>query len=155
MLLEAKNISFRYGKDTRQILEDFSLSVESHERVGIIAPSGFGKTTFCKILAGYEKPDAGEILLDGKPLVNDGWFTPMVLAIILLIMSIVNIFWSRPYFDWLILVAQTIIGCGMTYLIFFSNLCCTEWNWLIIPFNPLPAICWKWRKYWVLKELVI
>ena len=65
MLLEAKNISFRYGKDTRQILEDFSLSVESHERVGIIAPSGFGKTTFCKILAGYEKPDSGEVLLDG------------------------------------------------------------------------------------------
>ena len=51
MLLEAKNISFRYGKDTKQILNDFSLSMDSHERVGIIAPSGFGKTTFCKILA--------------------------------------------------------------------------------------------------------
>ena len=68
MLLEAKNISFQYGKDTRQILNNFSLSVERHERVGIIAPSGFGKTTFCKILAGYEKPDSGEVLLDGKPL---------------------------------------------------------------------------------------
>ena len=77
MLLEAKNISFRYGKDTRQILEDFSLSVESHERVGIIAPSGFGKTTFCKILAGYEKPDAGEILLDGKPLDSYGRYCPV------------------------------------------------------------------------------
>ena len=77
MLLEAKNISFRYGKDTRQILEDFSLSVESYERVGIIAPSGFGKTTFCKILAGYEKPDAGEILLDGKPLDSYGRYCPV------------------------------------------------------------------------------
>ena len=77
MLLEAKNISFRYGKDTRQIFEDFSLSVESHERVGIIAPSGFGKTTFCKILAGYEKPDAGEILLDGKPLDSYGRYCPV------------------------------------------------------------------------------
>lgn len=68
MILEAKNISFRYGKDTRQILNDFGLTMESHERVGIIAPSGFGKTTFCKILAGYEMPDSGEVLLDGKPL---------------------------------------------------------------------------------------
>lgn len=54
MILEAKNISFRYGKDTRQILNDFSLQIESRERVGIVAKSGFGKTTFCKILAGYE-----------------------------------------------------------------------------------------------------
>lgn len=68
MILEAKNISFRYGKEGRQILEDFSLQIESHERVGIVAPSGFGKTTFCKILAGYEKPDRGEVLLEGKAL---------------------------------------------------------------------------------------
>ena len=77
MLLEAKNISFRYGKDTRQILEDFSLSLESHERVGIIAPSGFGKTTFCKILAGYEKADSGEVLLDGKPLDSYQGYCPI------------------------------------------------------------------------------
>jgi hypothetical protein len=90
------------------------------------------------------------VLVEGKPQVNDGWFTPMVLAIILLVLSIANLFWSRPYFDWLMLAAQTLIGCGMTYLIVFSDLCCTEWNWLVIPFNPLPAICWKWRKYWAL-----
>ena len=77
MLLEAKNISFRYGKDTRQILEDFSLSLESHERVGIIAPSGFGKTTFCKILAGYEKADSGEVLLDGKTLDSYQGYCPI------------------------------------------------------------------------------
>ena len=77
MLLEAKNISFRYGKDTRQILDNFNLTVESHERVGIIAPSGFGKTTFCKILAGYEKADSGEILLDGKPLASYKGYCPV------------------------------------------------------------------------------
>lgn len=77
MILEAKNISFRYGKDTRQILNDFSLSVENHERVGIIAPSGFGKTTFCKILAGYEHPDSGAILLDGKPLASYKGYCPV------------------------------------------------------------------------------
>ena len=77
MILEAKNISFRYGKDTRQILKDFSLELESHERVGIVAPSGFGKTTFCKILSGYEKPDSGEVLLDGKPLLSYTGYCPV------------------------------------------------------------------------------
>ena len=95
------------------------------------------------------------ILVEGEPKVADGWFTPMVLAIILLILSILNLFWKRPYFDWLMLVAQTIVGCGMTYLICFSDLCCTNWNWLIVPFNPLPLICWHWRKYWALPYAVV
>ena len=90
------------------------------------------------------------VLVEGKPQVNDGWFTPMVLAIILLVLSILNLWVDYPYFDWLMLAVQTLIGCGMTYLIVFSDLCCTSWNWLIIPFNPLPIICWKWRKYWAL-----
>lgn len=77
MILEAKNLSFRYGKDTRQILNGFSLQIGSHERVGIAAPSGFGKTTFCKILAGYEKADKGEVLLDGKPLSAYGSYCPV------------------------------------------------------------------------------
>ena len=90
------------------------------------------------------------ILVEGEPQVANGWFTPMVLAILLFILSIANLFWKRPYFDWLMLVAQTLVGLGMNYLIFISDLCCTEWNWLIIPFNPLPAIFWYWRKYWAL-----
>lgn len=70
MKLEAKDISFRYDTGSRQILNRVSISVESGERVGIAAPSGFGKTTFCKILAGYEKPDSGKVLLDGTELGN-------------------------------------------------------------------------------------
>lgn len=81
MVLEAKNITFQYEnanrKDERRILHDFSLRMESHERVGIAAPSGFGKTTFCKILAGYERPDRGEVLLDGKPLAFYGNYCPV------------------------------------------------------------------------------
>lgn len=77
MILEAKQISFRYGKDTRQILENFSLKAKHTERVGLIAPSGFGKTTFCKILSGYEKPDRGEVLLDGKPLTSYRGYCPV------------------------------------------------------------------------------
>lgn len=77
MILEAKNISFQYGKDTRLVLENFNFQMESRERVGIIAPSGFGKTTLCKVLAGYEKPNTGEILLDGKPLASYKGYCPV------------------------------------------------------------------------------
>lgn len=77
MILEAKHISFRYGTDSRQILNDFSLKLTCEERVGLIAPSGFGKTTFCKILAGYEKPDQGEVLLDGRPLSEYKGYCPV------------------------------------------------------------------------------
>ncbi len=73
MLLEAKNIFFRYEKKGRFILENISFSIESTQRIGIIAPSGFGKTTLCKLLSGYLKPTAGSILLDGKPLPQNGY----------------------------------------------------------------------------------
>ena len=95
------------------------------------------------------------VLVAGKPQTSDTWFTPMVLAILLLVLSIANLLWKRSYFDWLMLAAQTIIGCGMIYLICFSDLCCTDWNWLIVPFNPLPLICWHWRKYWALPYIGI
>lgn len=68
MILEVRNLSFRYENKGRQILEQFSLQADSNERVGIAAPSGFGKTTLCKLLAGYEQPESGEILLDGELL---------------------------------------------------------------------------------------
>ena len=68
MKLEARELSFRYDNGNRQILNKMSMTLESTDRLGLIAPSGFGKTTFCKILAGYEDPDSGEVLLDGKPL---------------------------------------------------------------------------------------
>lgn len=68
MKLEAKNISFCYMDGGRQVLNHIDFTVEAGERVGLMAPSGFGKTTLCKILSGYEKPDSGQVLLDGKPL---------------------------------------------------------------------------------------
>lgn len=79
MILEARNISFRYGEKSREILKDFSLKAESTERVGLVAPSGFGKTTLCKILSGYEKPDSGQVLMDGKPLDFYGSYCPVQL----------------------------------------------------------------------------
>lgn len=68
MRLEGKHLSFQYDNGNRKILNNVSLFLESGERLGMAAPSGFGKTTCCKILSGYEKPDSGQVLLDGRPL---------------------------------------------------------------------------------------
>lgn len=72
MHIEARNVSFRYGEKSPWILKDVSLKVEEGERVGLIGPSGYGKSTLVKILAGYLRPLEGEILLDGKPLPEKG-----------------------------------------------------------------------------------
>ena len=77
MKLEARDISFRYGEGERQVLAHVDLTVESGERVGIMAPSGFGKTTLLKILAGYERPESGEVLLDGTPLERFRGYVPV------------------------------------------------------------------------------
>lgn len=77
MKLEARALSFRYDNGNRQILNNLSMTLTSTDRLGLIAPSGFGKTTFCKILAGYEKPDSGEVLLAGKPLSDWKGYCPV------------------------------------------------------------------------------
>lgn len=76
-MLTADHISFRYQKGNRQILQNFSLSLERGEVVGLHAPSGFGKTTLCKILAGYQNPDVGRMLLDGSPLAARKGYCPV------------------------------------------------------------------------------
>ena len=87
MILEAKNLSFRYEESGRKILDQFSLQVDSSERVGILAPSGFGKTTLCKILAGYEEPETGTVLMDGKSLYSYKAYCP------------VQMIWMRNVFE--------------------------------------------------------
>lgn len=73
MILEGKNLTFAYEQKEGDVFRNVNLQVESHERVAILGPSGFGKTTLCKILAGYLTPLSGEILLDGRPLPRKGY----------------------------------------------------------------------------------
>lgn len=77
MRLDLKNVSYQYKKEDRMILDNFSLSAEHTERVGLLAPSGYGKTTLCKLLSGYLLPDSGEILLDEKPLSSYKGYCPV------------------------------------------------------------------------------
>ena len=100
------------------------------------------------------------ILLEQSELREATWCTPVLVCIILLLLALGSLAteWTNnkslhiagTVVDYLVLTIATALGIVMTYLICFSSLPCTEWNWLIIPFNVLPAIGWYWRKYWAL-----
>lgn len=51
-----------------EAVKDFSLSVEKGEVISLIGPSGSGKSTVLRCIAGLEKPDSGEILINGKAI---------------------------------------------------------------------------------------
>jgi peptide/nickel transport system ATP-binding protein len=66
-VLEVKNVSFRYGNGS-WILKDVSMEVEQGERVVILGPSGYGKSTLAKIIAGYLEPLSGKVLWNNHDL---------------------------------------------------------------------------------------
>lgn len=72
MQFEVRNLGFYYEKEN-WILRNVNFSVESGERVGLVGPSGYGKSTLSRLIAGYLKPIEGEIQIDGKPLPKKGY----------------------------------------------------------------------------------
>lgn len=73
MRLEAEHITYRYPGSRKDVLSDLNFRMEHTGRVGIVAPSGYGKTTLCRILAGYLSPTSGRVLVDGNPLPSKGY----------------------------------------------------------------------------------
>ena len=67
-VLRADKLSFSWNPDAGAgVVRDFSLELKSGERVTLAGPSGCGKSTVCQLLAGYLRPDAGSVLLNGAP----------------------------------------------------------------------------------------
>jgi ATP-binding cassette subfamily B protein RaxB len=72
VMIELRNVRFRYGQNEPWVLKDVSFRVEAGQTVAIVGSSGCGKTTLLKILAGLLMPTQGEILVDGEPLAQLG-----------------------------------------------------------------------------------
>ena len=68
MMLEFKNVSFRYAVDEFPMMENLSFSVEERDFVSIIGASGCGKSTIFRLINGLEQLQKGEILVNGKPI---------------------------------------------------------------------------------------
>ena len=67
-MLEIKDLCFKYKKNAPNILNDFTYTFENGKLYGIMGRSGTGKTTLISLVAGLEKPNSGEIYLDGKSI---------------------------------------------------------------------------------------
>ncbi|MFB5283622.1 ABC transporter ATP-binding protein [Peribacillus sp. Hz7] len=72
MQLRAQNIAFRYEKEP-WLFKNVNFTVNPGEIVGLVGPSGYGKTTFCRVLAGYEVPNEGSVTLNGYPIKRKGY----------------------------------------------------------------------------------
>jgi spermidine/putrescine transport system ATP-binding protein len=66
--LEIRNVTRRFGDFVA--VDNVSLNIEAGEFFTLLGPSGCGKTTILRMIAGFDLPDAGQILLDGKDLAD-------------------------------------------------------------------------------------
>ena len=74
-MLELKNISFEVSSENEKqidIIRDLSMTVKDGTFVVITGPNGGGKSTMARLIAGIEKPNSGQILLDGVDVTEEG-----------------------------------------------------------------------------------
>lgn len=78
--LKADNISFAYP-DGSEVLREANFSLTTGEIVGLLAPSGKGKSTLAKILAGHLRASSGEISIGGTRIEKQRGFNPVQLML--------------------------------------------------------------------------
>lgn len=66
MSVDVRDLSFSYGKQA--LLQKVSFSAQAGEVIAVLGPNGVGKSTLFRCMLGFLKPQAGEILAEGKPL---------------------------------------------------------------------------------------
>lgn len=103
------------------------------------------------------------------------WYSPLLVSVLILVLTLLGLVHGRrsaqsndttsnsqPILKrigaattYTMVGLQTLIGLFACYLVFVSDLVCTEYSALLIPFNVLPALCWRWRRYWALPYALI
>lgn len=68
MHIETHNLVKAFGE--RRVVNDVSINVEQGTVVGLLGPNGAGKTTTFYMIVGIEKPDSGEVLIDGREITH-------------------------------------------------------------------------------------
>jgi NitT/TauT family transport system ATP-binding protein len=79
--IQGRNVSLTFRPPNRapvRALGGFDIAVEEGEFLSIVGPSGCGKSTFLNVVLGLTKPDAGEVLMHGKPIGGPGGDRAMV-----------------------------------------------------------------------------
>ena len=68
--IQVDGLSFSYGKDMPDVLQEISFRVNAGENLAIVGRSGCGKSTLIRLLLGFEKPKRGAIYFDGQDLMG-------------------------------------------------------------------------------------
>ena len=76
--IEHLNKTFQVDKEQISILKDINLEIQEGEFITIVGHSGCGKSTLLKIIAGLEKYEDGEVIRNGKKVVEPGTDCGMV-----------------------------------------------------------------------------
>ncbi|MCD7763275.1 MAG: amino acid ABC transporter ATP-binding protein [Lachnospiraceae bacterium] len=96
-MIELKHVKKYFGD--LYVLKDVSLSVKKGEVVVIIGPSGSGKSTLCRTINRLETVDEGEVLIEGKPLPQEGKQLARVRSQIGMVFQSYNLFSHKTILD--------------------------------------------------------
>lgn len=95
-------------------------------------------------------------IVDGAPLDEScPWFSPMIASLLILLITIGFACTRYPYWDWLLLVGQAVYGCVLIFLWFIMREFGGAAYILMLLFNPLPLVLWRWRRYWALPYAIL
>ena len=75
-LIELDHISLTYPNAAAPALQDLSLRVEAGALLSILGPSGCGKTTVLRVIAGFERPQRGQVMIAGHPVCDERHWVP-------------------------------------------------------------------------------
>ena len=109
-MIELRHVDKYYGD--LHVLQDISLSVRKGEVVVIIGPSGSGKSTLCRSINRLETIDSGEILLDGKPIPQEGKKLAELRAQIGMVFQSFNLFAHMSVLDNITLAPMEVLKKG-------------------------------------------
>src|ERR1700704_2570174 len=65
--IDGVNLALGTGAARVHILKDISLTIAAGQAVGLVGPSGSGKSTLLMVMAGLERPDSGDVVVNGTP----------------------------------------------------------------------------------------
>ena len=67
-LLQLEGVSFRYGEDQPLVLKDVSVTIRRGQSIGVVGPTGAGKSTLIDVLFGLLQPTSGRVMVDGADI---------------------------------------------------------------------------------------
>ena len=109
-MIEIKHLSKSYG--TLQVLKDVNATIHKGEVISIIGPSGTGKSTFLRSLNLLERPDGGEIIIDGVNLLDPKTNVPHLRRKMGMVFQNFNLFNHLTILENLCVAPMDLLGMG-------------------------------------------